>query len=124
VRVLVIDDEPLVRRALMRALQSRGHKVALAENGKQGLEVWKAFLPDLVYLDVLMPEMSGLQVLTQLSKEVPEGSAAKVILISAYSGDYDIEKAKAIGANLFLPKPFEDIMAVVTTGEKLTLPAN
>ncbi|MCB0384469.1 MAG: response regulator, partial [Bdellovibrionales bacterium] len=58
-RVLIVDDEPLVRRALKRVAEMRGHEVVEAENGSQGLEKWKQENPQLVFLDVLMPGLSG-----------------------------------------------------------------
>ncbi len=116
-RVLIVDDEPLVRHSLRRALHKLGHTVEEAEDGQSGLEKWSLFKPELVFLDVLMPRLSGpdlLRALTPVNK-----NAAKVILMSAFTGEYDLEKAKALGADLFIPKPFEDIFAVVKIGEEL-----
>lgn len=114
-KVLIVDDEPLVRRAICRAAQRRGHEVEEAEDGRKGLEKWLTFKPDLVYLDVLMPELNGPQVLEEMAGK----NQAKVILMSAYSGKYDVEKAQCIGASLFLEKPFDDIFKVIEMGEGL-----
>lgn len=114
-KVLVVDDEALVRRSLVRALQGRGHEVLEAVNGTEGLQIWKSFNPDLVFLDVLMPGLTGPEVL----KEIGEDNTAKVILISAFSGEHNMQTAQKMGASLFIPKPFEDIFAVVTTAEGL-----
>lgn len=114
-KILVVDDESLIRKSLSRAARSRGHDVLEANGGAEGIKIWKKHQPDLVFLDVLMPKISGPQVL----KEIAEDDAAKVILISAYTGEYDLEKAKHLGADLFLPKPFEDIFEVVSKGEEL-----
>jgi CheY-like chemotaxis protein len=113
--VLIIDDEPLVRRSLGRALKSRGHETHEAEDGIKGLSAWKEFKPDLVFLDVLMPGMTGPQVLREIGPE----RTGKVILISAFSGEHNMETATQMGANLFIPKPFDDIFAVVTLAESL-----
>ncbi len=116
-KILVVDDEPLVRLSLKRALQKGGHNVEEAEDGQSGLEKWRQFLPDLVYLDVLMPRLSGPDLLRTLGKggEIK----AKVILMSAFTGEYDLEKAKSLGADLFIPKPFEDVFQVTKLGEDL-----
>jgi CheY-like chemotaxis protein len=116
-RVLVVDDEPLVRLSLRRALERRGHQVLEAEDGQAALESWSDFSPEIVYLDVLMPRMSGPDLLKNLS--LAKRGGAKVILMSAFAGEYDLEKAQALGADLFIPKPFEDVFAVVDAAEEL-----
>lgn len=116
-KVLIVDDEPLVRHSLRRALHKLGHSVEEAEDGQSGLEKWSSFKPELVFLDVLMPRLSGPDLLRALSPAIR--GPAKVILMSAFSGEYDLEKAKSMGADLFIPKPFEDIFAVVKVGEDL-----
>lgn len=114
-RILIIDDETLVRRSLGRALKMNGHEVLEAENGTEGLAVWKSSDPDLVFLDVLMPGMTGPEVL----KAMGTNFTAKVILISAFSGEHNMQTAQQMGASLFIPKPFEDIFAVVKMAEDL-----
>lgn len=117
-KVLIVDDEPLVRLSLRRALTKSGHQIEEADDGPSGLEKWQAFKPDLVYLDVLMPRLSGPDLLRALSKA--DRTHPKVILMSAFTGEYDLERAQSLGAHLFIPKPFEDIFAVVKAGEELS----
>jgi CheY-like chemotaxis protein len=116
-KVLIVDDEALVRLSLKRALEKRGHQVQEAEDGRQALEKWAPFQPDLVYLDVLMPRLSG----PDLLKNLPAAcrATAKVVLMSAFTGEYDLEKAKSLGADLFIPKPFDDVFAIAQLGEDL-----
>ncbi len=114
-KVLVIDDEPIVRLALKRALESRGHSVIEADGGKSGIESWLNQSPDLVFLDVLMPGQSGLQVL----REIGKSNKAVVLLMSAYSGAHAESDMANIGAHGFLKKPFENIFEAVETGERL-----
>jgi CheY-like chemotaxis protein len=116
-KVLIVDDEPLVRLSLKRALEKRGHDVKEAADGQQGLEVWSDWRPDLIYLDVLMPRLSGPDLLKALTASGK--LSGKVILMSAFTGEYDLNKAKALGANLFILKPFADIFAIVELGEGL-----
>ncbi|MFP5519694.1 MAG: response regulator [Bdellovibrionia bacterium] len=113
-KVLIVDDEALIRRSLSRALKARGHHIVEAENGHDGLKLWKSENPDLVFLDVLMPGLTGPQVIQEVGTH-----RAKVILMSAFSGEHNMETAVKMGASLFVPKPFEDIFEVVKTAEDL-----
>lgn len=114
-KFLIIDDEALVRRSLARALKAQGHDVVEAVDGNEGLKLWKESQPDLVFLDVLMPGMTGLEVL----KNIGSDKNCKVILMSAFSGEHNMETAQQTGADLFLTKPFEDIFSVVDKAKEL-----
>ena len=106
-RILIIDDEDLVRKSLGRAFKAKGHEVFLAEGGVPGIETWQRENPDIILLDVLMPDLSGPKVLEKMQGQ------GFVILMSAYKGEYDAIAAVQLGAHDFIPKPFEDIFAVV-----------
>jgi two-component system, response regulator PdtaR len=127
-KILIVDDEPLVRKSLSRACRSRGHEILEASDGTQGLHTWLAERPDLVFLDVLMPGLSGPELLREIGQRASVSGAEdlkqKVILMSAYSGEHNIETAQQMGADLFIPKPFEDIFAVVAKAEELFGKAN
>ncbi len=114
-KILVVDDENLVRRALMRACQSRGHEVKEAQGGVEGVRIWLEYKPDLVFLDVLMPDLNGPHVI----EHVGLSQKTKIVLMSAYTGGYDLQKAKELGADIFIPKPFEDIFQIVELAEDL-----
>ncbi|MDX9732165.1 MAG: response regulator [Bdellovibrionales bacterium] len=134
-RFLIIDDEPLVRRSLARALQARGHESDEAVDGPEGLKRWLELRPDAVFVDILMPGMNGPDVVrkalaaTTASLEVetahggsPSSSGYRpspyrptIALISAYSGEDSERLAVECGADCFIAKPFEDIFAVVDT---------
>jgi CheY-like chemotaxis protein len=116
-KVLIVDDEPLVRLSLRRALAKHGHLVEEAEDGQSGLQHWKTFKPDLVFLDVLMPRLSGPDLLKIRRQEGAD--SGRVILMSAFTGQYDSQKAQSLGADLFILKPFEDIFSIVRTAEEL-----
>ena len=113
-KILIVDDEFLIRKALTLSAEKREHRVKSAENGTKGLKIWLEFKPDLVFLDVLMPDMDGFIVLNQ----VPENLKTKVILISAHDdlSQKEIEKA---GADLFIKKPFPDVFQLIEQAEKL-----
>jgi CheY-like chemotaxis protein len=108
-KLLIIDDEPLVRRSLQRVLVEH-FQIHEAQDGREGLDKWLQLRPDVVVLDVLMPALSGPQVLQQIPAEIR--SSAKVILISAYTGEYNVDTARDLGADLFIAKPFDDIFAI------------
>ncbi|QDK36652.1 response regulator [Bdellovibrio sp. NC01] len=114
-KVLVIDDEALVRRSLTRALRAKGHEVFEAVNGTEGLAQWRGLHPDLIFLDVLMPGLNGPEVL----KEMGAARTGKVVLMSAFAGEHNMETAQQMGADIFVPKPFEDIFAIVKMAEDL-----
>ena len=114
-KVLLVDDESLVRLSLKRALVKKGHEVVEAADGAEALARWGEIKPDLVFLDVLMPRISGPEVLREL--DAADRGDSKVILMSAFSGDYDLARAQSLGADLYIPKPFEDIFKVVEMGE-------
>lgn len=114
-KILIVDDEPLIRRSLRRAFEAKEHIIIEAEDGIKGLQAWQVSDPDVVVLDVLMPGLTGPQVL----KEISSKRRAKVVLISAYTGEYDLKKAKDVGADLFIPKPFTNVFDFVTIVESL-----
>ena len=117
-KIFVVDDEPLVRRSLRRAFEIKGHEVFEACDGHEALAVWKKIDPEVTLLDVLMPGYSGPEVLQKLGQD---RGRARVILMSAYTGEYNLETAQRMGADLFHPKPFEDVFALVKLVEELKI---
>ena len=118
-RILIVDDEPLVRKSLGRACRSKGHDVLEAVDGVEGLAKWLAEKPDLVFLDVLMPGLSGPELLMEMSRKLDGKPSGRVILMSAYSGEHNVATAQQMGADLFIPKPFDDVFAIVAKAEDL-----
>lgn len=108
-KILIVDDEALIRISLARVFKAQGDDVEVAQDGIEGEKKWLSFQPDIVVLDVLMPGLSG----PQLIEKVHTQTKARVVLISAYAADYDMESMKKLGADLFISKPFENIFAVV-----------
>jgi len=109
VHVLVVDDEPALRRSLARVLEARGIKVGLAEDGRQAIEYIQRTPPDVALVDMMMPGLGGLDVLAYVKAE---GLALEVILMTAFADvDSAVEAMKA-GAYHFLTKPFHSNDAV------------
>lgn len=113
-KILIIDDEPLVRRSLSRAFQSKGHQIFEAPDGVQGLQAWKDHSPDLIFVDVLMPGLKGPEVIEKIAPY----NKGKIILMTAYSGE-EIPAEQTAAASLFLKKPFENIFDIVSQAEGL-----
>jgi two-component system response regulator (stage 0 sporulation protein F) len=102
--ILIIDDEPSVRALLRCVLEAGGYQVTEASNGRQGLELYRLRPTDLVITDIAMPELNGLDVLLELTREFLH---AKVIAISGVGGEENLlDKAKLLGARRTFQKPF------------------
>ena len=114
-KVLIIDDEALVRRVLVKVAQSLHHETQEAQDGEEGEKKWLSFQPHLVFLDILMPKKTGLDVM----KNVQGQHSSKIVLMSAFTEKYNLQKAQKAGAHLFLPKPFENIFECFKRAEKL-----
>jgi PAS domain S-box-containing protein len=113
--LLVVDDDEMNRDLLSRQLERLGHKVMVTENGRQALEAIKAHNFDLVLLDIIMPEISGFQVLQKLRKH---GSwrHIPVIMISAVDEMDSVVRCIEMGAEDYLPKPFDPVLLRARVG--------
>src|SRR5439155_8402462 len=101
-KVLVIDDEPQIRRALRAGLEHNGYTVTLAASGEEGLDETAQHPPDLVILDLAMPGTDGFEVCRQLR----EWTNLPIIVLSVREGDTDKIRALDLGADDYLTKPF------------------
>jgi two-component system alkaline phosphatase synthesis response regulator PhoP/two-component system response regulator VicR len=104
-RILVVDDEPNIRRLIEHHLAGRGHQVVTAVNGNDALEKVRTLRPELLVLDVNMPGLDGFEVLAEL-KEDPATVEIPVIMLTALSTDDHIRHGWGIGADVYLTKPF------------------
>lgn len=104
-KILVIDDAAFIRMRVEKFLQRQGFDVILAENGTTGIESFKANSPDIVFLDVTMPDMTGLDVLKQI-KEINKD--AKVIMLTNVDQQETVMETVKLGAKGFIKKPFEE----------------
>lgn len=104
-RVLIIDDEPHIRRLLGVRLEAEGFDVSEAVDGQEGLDLLSVSRPDLVLLDLTMPGANGFEVLARI-RSTPGLSGIPVVIMTAKGQDTDRELALAGGANDFITKPF------------------
>lgn len=103
--ILIADDEPNIRQLVAFTLRRRGFEIVEAEDGVTALELIRQSAPDLVVLDVMMPGLTGIAVLQQLSAD-PATAEIPVVLLSAKGQGVEIEEGLASGARLYLVKPF------------------
>ena len=104
-RILIVDDESNIRQTLSRAFQSHGHTITLAEDGREGLDLARRSPPDLILLDLSMPRMDGIEVLTSLKND-NELSDIPVIILTAQANQSKIIECLDAGANDYIVKPF------------------
>ena len=104
-KILVVDDNPDAIAIVKSALEARGYTVLTAERGAAALESVAADKPDVILLDIMMPDMSGLEVLEKL-KATPATASIPVILVTAKTQDDDVISGYAVGAEYYITKPF------------------
>ena len=105
-RVLIVDDAAFMRISIKNMLTKNGYEVVgEAENGKTGVEKFKELSPDIVTMDITMPEMSGLDALKEIVKIDPD---ARVIMVSAMGQEAMVRDAIISGAKGFIVKPFKE----------------
>ena len=117
-RILIIDDERGIRNTLREILADEGYEVDVAENGKQGLEMAQAKAYDLIFTDIKMPEMDGIELLTAL-KSGEEAIETPVVMISGHGDVETAVQALKIGAYDFLLKPLDLNRILITTKNAL-----
>lgn len=108
-RVLIVDDDPFIRRLIATTLEDVAHFELLeAGDGEEALEVAARERPDLVFLDIDMPRLDGLEACRQL-RAAPETADATIVMLTAARGDEAERDAEAAGADLYLTKPFSPL---------------
>jgi len=119
--VLVVEDEPTLRETLAEALESEGYRAVQAGDGKAGLALFRSEHPDLVLLDLMLPELSGLEVTRQVRAE----STVPIVMLTARDAEVDKVVGLELGADDYVTKPFSlrelsaRIRAVLRRGDAL-----
>ena len=108
-KLLIVDDEPHIRMLIeqtLEDLEDEGVELLLAENGEQALQIITEEKPNLVFLDVMMPKMNGMEVCQKVKKEL-HLSEVYIILLTAKGQEVDRQKGLDMGADRYMTKPFD-----------------
>ncbi len=120
-RALIVDDSEVLRRLIEMCLKPAGFEIATAESGSEALRVAADYAPDLVILDIGLPDMTGWDVLEAL-RSAPATAESKILILSGYEEAHS--EAKRLGADAALVKPFRNdelrSLAIDLAGPRLT----
>ena len=122
-QILIVDDEPLIRMLLeqtLEELEDEGVEIITAENGEEALSIIRDKNPQLVFLDIMMPKMNGFEVCNKVKNELKiEG--IYIVMLTAKGQEFDIDKGKCVGADIYMTKPFDPDAIVAKAREVLGL---
>ena len=122
-KILIVDDEPHIRMLLeqtLEELEDEGVDFFTAENGEQALEIIQAENPQLVYLDVMMPKLNGMEVCRRVKKELGLEKVF-IVLLTAKGQELDRLKGQEVGADVYMTKPFDPEVILAKAREVLAL---
>lgn len=112
--ILVVEDQPEIRKLICMTMDYDGFEVHEAENGDSGLRMVKALRPNIVLLDVMMPgQLDGIQVCERIRAD-PEIAHIPVVMLTARSQQTDLEAGRRAGCNAYLTKPFSPLQLIET----------
>lgn len=117
-KILLIEDDPLMINLYKKVFQKHNFEVSVAERGADGLKQVKEFKPDLVLLDVMMPEMDGFEVLKKIKSDETTKDVA-VVVLSNLTGSEDAQRALEMGALKYLIKSEHDPREIVEIAEEI-----
>jgi two-component system alkaline phosphatase synthesis response regulator PhoP len=104
-RILIVDDEPNIVTSLEFLMRGSDYEVRVARNGEEALRLAETLRPDVVLLDVMMPQRSGFEVCRKI-RENPALQHVKIIMLTAKGRDAEKKKGLDLGANAYVTKPF------------------
>lgn len=115
-RILVVEDSPTNMMLVVYVLENAGHQVLQAEDAATGIRLAREALPDLIFMDIQLPGMDGLEA-TRLLKADPATSHIPIYALTAFSMKGDEERIRAAGCDGYLSKPtsYKDLLATVAT---------
>ena len=103
-KILIVDDSAFSRSIMKKAIQSMGYEIIQASNGKEAITVYQAEKPDAVTMDLLMPDMDGMDAVRKIRENDPD---ARIIICSTDKQKFRQEEAKSTGTVGFVPKPVD-----------------
>lgn len=104
--ILIVDDEPDIRELIEYSLKKEGYQVRIAENGKEAIAMAKAQIPDLIILDIMMPEMDGIEA-CRVMRTMPEFKNTFMVFLTARSEEYSEIAGFNVGADDYIAKPIK-----------------
>ena len=118
-RILIVDDSPSQLMGMKRIVEKLGHEALTAEDGAAGVEAAKANLPDLILMDVVMPNLNGFQATRAISKEA---TTAHIPVVLVTTKDQETDKVWGMrqGAKAYITKPFTELQLVEVINSLLT----
>jgi two-component system, OmpR family, alkaline phosphatase synthesis response regulator PhoP len=122
-KLLIVDDEAHIRMLLeqtLEELEDEDVEFMTAENGEQALEIIQAEHPELVFLDVMMPKMNGMEVCRRVKKELLLDNIF-IVLLTAKGQELDRLKGQEVGADVYMTKPFDPEVILAKAREVLQL---
>jgi two-component system, OmpR family, alkaline phosphatase synthesis response regulator PhoP len=122
-KLLIVDDEAHIRMLLeqtLEELEEAGVEFLTAENGEQALDIIQAERPELVFLDVMMPRMNGMEVCRRVKKELLLNNIF-IVLLTAKGQELDRLKGQEVGADVYMTKPFDPEVILAKAREVLQL---
>jgi len=123
-KILIVDDEAHIRMLIeqtLEDLEDEGVIFFKAENGEEAFEIIQSEKPQLVFLDVMMPKMNGMEVCRRVKKEL-ELNNIFIVLLTAKGQELDRQKGLEVGADLYMTKPFDPEAILNKAREVLNLP--
>jgi len=108
-KILIVDDEAHIRMLIeqtLEELEDEGVEFLTAENGQDALEIISEERPQLVFLDVMMPKMNGMEVCRRVKKELAIDNVF-IVLLTAKGQELDRQKGQEVGADVYMTKPFD-----------------
>jgi two-component system, OmpR family, alkaline phosphatase synthesis response regulator PhoP len=121
-KLLIVDDEAHIRMLIeqtLEELEDEGVNFLMAENGEQALEIIQSENPQLVFLDVMMPKMNGMEVCRRVKKDLSIN--VYIVLLTAKGQELDRLKGQEVGADLYMTKPFDPEVILAKAREVLEL---
>ncbi|MBJ7900660.1 MAG: response regulator [Cyanobacteria bacterium RI_101] len=119
-RILIVDDSPVSQKVLINVLNPLGFTLAQAANGQTGYDLALKTRPDLILLDLIMPDLSGFEVARRL-RQTPQGRTCPILAMSAGAAHQEDEESLAAGCDAFLPKPLDFTELLATLARLLDL---
>jgi|SRR3989344_3033919 len=116
-QILLIEDDVFMIELLARELEAAGMEVALAKTGAEGVKKYDESKPDLILLDLLLPDQNGFETLRQIRRK-PHGPEVKVLIVSNVAEEPDMEEAKRLGAIEYIVKSNSTLSEIVKKTEE------